>query len=64
MRISPGARQLQHPALPRHQFRMILLNQLGQARSPNRRQIHPRIEHTFTLDESNDRKSTRATPLS
>jgi hypothetical protein len=40
---------------------MILLNQASQARSPDRTQINPRIEHTFRLDEPTDRKSTRAT---
>ena len=50
MRISPGTRQLQHAALRSLQLSMILLDQPSQPCRAHRRQLHPRIEHTFTLD--------------
>ena len=54
MRISPGTRQLQHAALRRLQLGMILLDQPRQLCGTHRRQLHPRIEHTFTLDLPTD----------
>ena len=54
MRISPGTSQLQHAALRGLQLGVILLDQPRQLCGTYRRQPHPRIEHTFTLEVPTD----------
>jgi hypothetical protein len=52
--VGPGTSQLQPAAFPGLQLGVILLDQSRQLCDAERRQPHPRIEHTFTLGVPTD----------
>jgi hypothetical protein len=59
MRVRPRAGELQHAAFGGFEFGVVVFDQPGELRGTHCRQLHPRFEHAFNIEEAADK-----TPIS